>query len=396
PKSVSLLYGVTRDERILDAFRDSVRATMEDIESEAKARVRAGNRNEDRVTGNLAWGEFTHFTARPVDGVPDPHLHAHCFAFNATYDQEESRWKAAQFGDIKRDAPYFEAVFHARLARRLEELGLATQRTARGWELAGLDAETMRKYSRRTERIERLAEAKGITDPELKSELGARTRASKSAELSMSDLQSVWRSRLTDAESERLDSLSSGIGRGSFDEDDSAARAAVARTMEHAFERASVLPERALLAEAIRQGVGKASPESIEKLVNEQDLIRAERNGQPLVTIATVLREESRMLSFAREGRGGFRPINPARTGFHREWLNDEQKNAVRHVLDSHDRVMIVRGVAGAGKTSAMQEVREAVEETGVSVHAFAPSSGASRGVLRDEGFDDADTVAAL
>src|SRR5690554_4102042 len=34
PKSVSILYGLTREERILDAFRESVEATMEDIEAE--------------------------------------------------------------------------------------------------------------------------------------------------------------------------------------------------------------------------------------------------------------------------------------------------------------------------------------------------------------------------
>jgi len=396
PKSVSLLYGLTRDERLLDAFRDSVRATMDDIEDEAKARVRSKGRNEDRTTGNLVWGEFTHFTARPVDGLPDPHLHAHCFVFNATHDGEESRWKAAQLGDIKRDAPYFEAVFHARLARRLEELGLATQRTAKGWELAGLDPQTMEKYSRRTALIEQAARDKGITDPDLKAELGARTRSSKAAELTMPDLESAWRSRLTDAEAERLDSLANRIGRDAIAEDDTAARDAVARTMEHVFERASVLPERTLLAEALKQGVGKASRESIETLTESQDLIHAERKGQRLVTTKEVLEEESRMLAFAREGRGACRPATTEPIAFHREWLNDQQKDAVRHVLHSRDRVTIVRGAAGAGKTSAMQEVREAAEASGVTIHAFAPSSGASRGVLRSEGFRDADTVAAL
>ena len=396
PKSVSLLYGLTRDDRVLDGFRDSVRATMEDIEAEAKARVRSKGRNEDRVTGNLAWGEFTHFTARPGDGRPDPHLHAHCFAFNATYDHEESRWKAAQLGDIKRDAPYFEAVFHARLARRLEELGLATHRTAKGWELAGLDPATMEKFSRRTALIEQAARDKGITDPEAKSELGARTRSSKAAEMTMPDLESAWRSRLTDAESDRLEALAERIGRDPIAEDDTAAKEAVARTMEHVFERASVLPERTLLAEALRQGVGRSSRETIEKLTDAQDLIRAERDGQKLVTTQRVLEEESRMLAFARDGRGACRPCTAEDMAFHREWLNDQQKDAVRHVLHSRDRVTIVRGAAGAGKTSAMQEVREAASAVGVTIHAFAPSTGASRGVLRSEGFEDADTVAAL
>src|SRR5258707_1017415 len=44
PKSVSVLYGLTRDDRILGAFREAVNATMEDMEAEMKTRVRASRR----------------------------------------------------------------------------------------------------------------------------------------------------------------------------------------------------------------------------------------------------------------------------------------------------------------------------------------------------------------
>ena len=56
PKSVSVLYGLTRDERILAAFQESVDSTMLDIEAAMKTRVRKSGRDEDRITGNAAWG----------------------------------------------------------------------------------------------------------------------------------------------------------------------------------------------------------------------------------------------------------------------------------------------------------------------------------------------------
>jgi conjugative relaxase-like TrwC/TraI family protein len=92
PKSVSVVHALTGDERVLGAFRDSVSETMCQIESDMKTRVRAHGADEDRKTGNMVWGEFIHFTARPVEGRPDPHLHAHCYAFNATYDPVEEKW----------------------------------------------------------------------------------------------------------------------------------------------------------------------------------------------------------------------------------------------------------------------------------------------------------------
>src|SRR5947209_1964633 len=66
PKSVSLLYGRTGDHHILEAFRSSVNETMLEMEAEMKTRVRTGGQDENRVTGNMVWGEFIHTTSRPV------------------------------------------------------------------------------------------------------------------------------------------------------------------------------------------------------------------------------------------------------------------------------------------------------------------------------------------
>src|SRR5262245_20903633 len=67
PKSVSLLYATTRDERIVEAFHDAISSTMQEMEREMATRVRRGGKNEDRQTGNMVWGQYTHTTARPVD-----------------------------------------------------------------------------------------------------------------------------------------------------------------------------------------------------------------------------------------------------------------------------------------------------------------------------------------
>src|SRR6202162_4937701 len=118
PKSVSVLYAMSGDQDIMDAFRGAVDETMREIEAEMKTRVRRKGQDTDRTTGNMTWAEFIHTTSRPVDGLPDPQLHAHVFAFNTTWDQDEERWKAGQFADIKRDSPYFQAAFRVRLANR--------------------------------------------------------------------------------------------------------------------------------------------------------------------------------------------------------------------------------------------------------------------------------------
>src|ERR1700692_1428276 len=197
PKSVSLLYAMSGDQGVMDAFRGAVNETMREMEAEMKTRVRMGGKDEDRGTGNLVWAEFIHTTSRPVDGVPDPQLHSHCFVFNTTWDDEERRWKAGQFSEIKRDAPYFQAAFRVRLANRLQDLGFGVERKRDDFEIAGVPKDVFKRFSRRTAIIEKRAEERGITYPKQKDVWGAETRERKNHNMTGEDLRQVCDKRLT-------------------------------------------------------------------------------------------------------------------------------------------------------------------------------------------------------
>ena len=396
PKSVSILYGITGDQRILDAFGESVNETMLEMEAETKTRVRKSGKNEDRITGEMIWGEHVHFTARPIDGIPDPHLHAHCFVLNQTFDAKENRWKAIQMGDIKRDAPLYEARFHARMSHKLTQLGMPIVRTRTGWEIEGVPSSAIDAFSRRTDQIEKLAAKKGITDPRQKSELGAKTRSRKQKDLTMAELRDEWQSRLSDDERSSIAETALRIGTARIPARVDAAEKAAQQAIAHCFERKSVVPERILLAEALKRGYGEATVEATEQAVREQDIIIGEKEGRRFATTGTVLAEEQRMIDFARDGRGACEPFEKGPHVFKRDWLNQDQRHAVQHVLESTDRVILLRGVAGSGKTTMLSEAVEAIEAGGKRVFAFAPSADASRGVLRASGFKDADTVARL
>jgi ATP-dependent exoDNAse (exonuclease V) alpha subunit len=129
--------------------------------------------------------------------------------------------------------------------------------------------------------------------------------------------------------------------------------------------------------------------------MKHRPLIRSTFEGRALATTKEMLALESKMIAFARDGRGRFRPLGDPKRPCSREWFNEGQKAAVRHVLGSRDRVMVIRGVAGTGKTTLEQELGEALAEAGKPVVAIAQSVKASREVLRQEaGFQMADTVA--
>jgi conjugative relaxase-like TrwC/TraI family protein len=392
PKSVSLLYALSGDQDIMAAFRAAVDDTMRDIEAEMKARVRRKGQNTDRTTGNMVWAEFIHTTSRPVDGIPDPQLHAHCFAFNATWDGEEDRWKAGQFAGIKRDAPYFQAAFRVRLAGNLQDLGFGVERKRDDFEIAGVPKDVLKRFSRRTALIEKVAREKGITDPDQKGELGAETREAKGEALGWDSLRKEWNARLTDGEQDALAEVHRREvpyarpvrGEG----------LAVDYAIGHSFVREAVVPERKLITEALKRGLGSVTVEDVTREMAERPLIRSDVAGRQMATTKEMLALEKRLTDIAREGRGRCLPLGDSKRPCSRDWFNEGQKAAVRHVLGSIDRVMIIRGKAGTGKTTLEQEIGEALAEVGKPVVALAQSVKA-RDVLRQEaGFPNADTVA--
>lgn len=392
PKSVSVLYEWSGDERILGAFRDAVKDTMTEVEAEMKTRVRKGGKDENRVTGNMVWAEFVHFTGRPVDGKPDPHLHAHVFAPNMTFDEQEGRWKAGQFGELKRDAPYFEAAFDARLAHRLNAMGITTERKGLSFEVAGVPKSVVDKFSRRRDDIEAKAAEKGIVTPEGKHAIGYYGRENKVKGVGKPELRKEWNARLSETERAALTKVlggKPGAGGGIT------AEKAMDYAANHCFERVSVTTEKRLKAEALRYGVGDVLPEAIDKAAHGKDIIRRERDGELLVTTRAVRREELQMLQFAREGRGKYEPY--AKDVKSVGDLKGEQLQAALHVLNSRDRVVGIRGAAGTGKTTMMKGTVAALEEHGGGhVFVFAPTAQASRSVLYNDGFKEATTVAQL
>lgn len=395
PKDLSVIFELTGDEAILSAFRMAVRETMEEIEQDMQTRVRKGKQDTDRHTGNLVYGEFTHRTTRPPKstGLPEMHMHAHVYCFNATYDFQEKQWKAGQFGNIKRDAPYYEAAFHSRLAGHLAAF-YRIERHAKGWGIAGMPQTVIDKFSSRTREIEAEAKAKGITSAKGKDQLGAKTRSRKRKDLGMEALRKEWAERLTPGERLALDALrDGGGGAGAPVISD---RQAMDYALAHGFERHSVVTEREVMAQALRHGVGSVTVEGVRSEAARGDVLARDVEGRKHVTTKAVLAEEKAMIETVKRGRGKCAPLGKRSFVFEPGRLNEEQKEAVNHVLRSRDAVTGISGGAGVGKTTLMREAVRGIEEGGKRVFTFAPTADASRGVLRAEGFENANTVAAL
>ena len=410
PKSVSLVWAINKDEAILEALREAVKETItKDVEPLMCRRVRDGRKaasNDRTRTGNLVYADFLHKTSRPVDGVVDPHLHIHAFVMNYTADGDKHY--AADMEEIIRQRPHLQAAFEARLARRLKHVHgyevektrfLQSRRWKTGWEIKGIDRTTIEKFSSRTAQVEEFAEKHGIKDATIKGKLGVKIREKKLEGTTVDQLRQQWDNRLTPQERAAFEALTKrAIGSEGEASEAANLAATIQYALEHHLYRQSTVEKHVVVGTALEHGL-TLLPEQIETVLEAGDIIHrsqdvrgADRN---FITTLEVLEAESRMIEFAREGRGTRMTIARKEHLFARDWLNDQQKDAVRHVLNSRDTVTAVTGGAGTGKSSLMEEAAEAIRASGKKVFVFAPSTGA-REVLEEKGFANAQTVEHL
>lgn len=364
---------------------------MERIEQTIYVRVRKGKKNEDRRENNLVYAGFDHDLSRPVEmilvqslaRVPMPHLHRHVYVMNKVFDHQENQWKAGEFSYLMKDRQHLMAMFDAAFAHKLQAAGYPIEKTKTGFDVV-VPPSLRDTFSLRTKEINETAEKLDIKTGKLKNELGAKTRNRKSAsDLSSDQLRGVWRSMLTEQESEALANVKTARPAPKI-----TPKQAIDYALSHHLERASVVKEKELLTTALNYGLGSVSIEGLEKALSKnKDVLRKTLKGESFITTRQVLDEEQKMIALARTGRGSWRacgrPVGKEGLEGLGVTLNAEQLAAINHILASKDQIISIQGRAGSGKTTLLRAATELLEKEHYKVFAFAPSSGASRGVQR-------------
>lgn len=150
PKAFSIVAMVGEDERLLQAFRESVEYTFGRLERMAAVRVRTGTNVKGevaRVTGIATAGVFVHDTSRLLD----PQVHAHVLFPNSSYDVESGRWLALQPRQMmEATKDRIRDEFYRDLAIRVRKLGYDVLWRKDGFGIAGISEEWETRYSRRS------------------------------------------------------------------------------------------------------------------------------------------------------------------------------------------------------------------------------------------------------
>jgi conjugative relaxase-like TrwC/TraI family protein len=415
-KSVSIMAVMMEDRRLYAAHDRATRAALAQLEKFAALQVGQGRHKHRETTGNICVAAFRHDASRDLD----PQLHTHFVMANATWDPRSKRWLALETHDIFKAIRYCGKVYQNELARECRRLGYEVEsiRNMRGlvegFEIKGVSEEIRQRFSKRRAEVEAaidkfVSERGRQPNPAEISHLASETRSAKLKEIATPEVRQLQRSQLSSSELSGLESLKRRALIRTIEPGDSLEPSstplrmgsnwqALMQARDHLYERHSVLPGHQILAEALNQNLGGLNLDNLMKYMTSEyaGITRlAQSSHNPLLSCQWAsqrgLELERWSVQFVNQTQRSCGPLGKIE-GVDFDFRSEEQRAAVLETLQTNDRVYAIRGCAGAGKTTCLQEIRKGLEAAGTTAYYLAPTASAVE-VLRRDGFTQAATV---
>lgn len=429
PKSWSLLALVGGDRRILDAYSASVKETLAWAEKNL-AETRMEVRGKERViaTGNLVIGLFQHDTNRNQE----PNAHIHAVVANVTQGPD-GKWRALRNDKLWEHNTLLNAMTMARFRLSVEKLGYEVGEFGKhgNFEAVGVPKSIRDAFStRRAEILEAVAKmdhrGPGVLDAAT-----LMTRAEKARIEDRDALARQWKEAaarlgfdpatvIAKANARAVQDLGNVPGFGetvrslvergrslaaSFAErlglregdplipahmgkrtpEQIAAVHAVASAVRHLGEREAAFPRGEIYRTALGFALPTSMPEiehRVDQLLRQGHLLMGKGADRELVTTRDAIGLEQRIIAGVDSGRGAAPAIVPSEVAGERlqalsqlkygMTLNPGQENAGRLLLGSHNRIVAIQGIAGAGKSTVLKPVADILREEGRAVLGLA------------------------
>jgi len=400
PKSVSIACLVGGDTRLEEAHRIAVSRTIDLIESRyATTRI-----NKQPVqTDNLIVAKWHHDTSRELD----PHLHTHCLVMNCTQGSD-GKWRSISNKPFFQNKILLGQIYRNELALECRKLGYEIEPHPKElFEIKGYTREQIEGFSKRHEQIKNKLEEIGA-EPTTENKIWAwrKTRVKKNHEIGRDEKLPYWHEE-ADLYGIIHPDKAQIVEPTSKEQDEQIAaeiKLAVDVAIEHCSER-----QVAFTGEDIEKFViAEVKPFSIHQLegaiAQHPELIKT-YDGRRYTTQAALARELA-TIKLMQQGKGLFRAITTSETidsYLADKSLTSGQRGAIALTATSTDQFIAWQGVAGAGKTYVLNELKQLIQvlqevtESGeiTLLAGYAPSKEATKVLGKEVGIET-NTVASL
>ncbi len=390
PKSVSLTALIGGDERLEAAHRKAVEKTLSIMEQRyAQTRVRMGTCHPKIRTDNLVVAQFDHIESRELD----PHLHTHALVMNLTQTEkgaENSSWYSLWNEEIYTNKKHLGMIYQSYLAAEVQKLGYEIEARSHGqFEIKGYKQDDLIEFSKRRQQI--IAEVGADASWVTRENAWSITRKAKQ-HLPAQELRQAWKEEalalgIVPVLPETTTSLNYYEARPSLNIEH--LNDAIAHCCERSVEFSVEDLEKFILNQRLAGDIGE-----LALLVKENPYLLKVSDSS--FTTLSALKRENDTIALMKSGQEAVMAIATTESVnnlLNQSTLNLGQSQAVRLAATTTDRFVAWQGVAGAGKTFALGQLKAIAAENGYKIQGLAPSAEAAK-VLGTELGIEANTVA--
>jgi Ti-type conjugative transfer relaxase TraA len=404
PKSVSALWSqlpANLGAEIRAAHDAAVKAACGYLEEQA-GWTRRGKGGAIREKAGLLMGLFEHGTSR----AGDPQLHTHALLFNIGVRADGTTGTVESRG-LYQHKMAAGALYRTELAAQLRErLGLKTERVGTWFEVKHVSKKLMEHWSTRRKEIEAALLESGFSGARAAEVAALDTRHAKQ-HVARDHLFSKWREigTLFGWGREQAEALchdrSTFRPQPSLLQQSSMIRDSVAELTAQQSSFAEKDLVRKLAERGQEHGFGaKEILEMARRFLQERAIELGQKNGCVLYTTQEMLEREqsllAKMTSRVEDRRHVVKEKTVERILGKHHILNEEQRNAVRHITMETGGVAVVSGMAGTGKTTMLKAAAEVWRAAGFSVMGAALAGKAADGLIIEAGIDSATIAKTL
>lgn len=376
-KSISLLYASSSDhvKRAMEAaMMRASDATVDYMNKSGIFRSRKGRDGVETIRGDTIALRYLHFTSRNQE----PHLHVHLEIPN-TMLCADGEWRTLDGQQIYNSQHEIASIFDSYLAQELsrsKEIAPHLQRKmgVGGLTIAGIPEETINKFSTRNQEIEQIAEEIGNTSFDARRSIATNYRKLKDIK-DPQELKQFWRDQIGHLELEKADNkLPSKLD-----------------IEAELFRGKSVFYESDFRRVAAQLSILNGGPDKIyeiqKELIEQMGIVEIPgRTSKRMFTTKDMIDMESDILNSAVHGQNahGFKiqssdiksaiELYQSIKDFE---LTDEQREAT-YRTSGDERVTVIQGAAGVGKSATLASVNFAYVNAGFRVLGVAPSGAAA------------------
>ncbi|ETR71247.1 MAG: Mobilization protein TraI-like protein [Candidatus Magnetoglobus multicellularis str. Araruama] len=358
PKSVSILALHCGHEKAIDAHKNAVQQTIAEIEQEfIKARQTIGGKTQVLDAKGL-FAMFNHSTSR----ANDPQLHTHVLTMNMCV--ADNKYKAVFNDLIYKNQRYINNYYQQTLASELVKAGYQIEIQKNGnFEIKGISEKVIKKFSKRTEQIEKqLAgmDKTQLNEAQRRNRATIESRQDKDQTTDKTQLNAKWELEYSARKIENKIQYGQSKAKKAIDIIQDAAN--WLHKKEASFNRHDLLN----MAFSLSRGVStyeikKAFKNAIDKGHIQSTGQRITKSGLILENYATpkMIKMEKDIMNLYTQGLNNMSEVLPNIDLSPYDYFTKGQKLFVRNVFESKNQFNLVQGDAGTGKTSAMKAVAE-------------------------------------